>query len=127
MAEPPASHGYIDFISGEEWFWYVRTLWAAAADLPVRKVALDDLPWHEDGCAVLGDPPTWGALATHFRRAMDADLRCPIVLCPQGSIMDGMHRILRAHVEGIPTLPTVQLTEYPPPDRKTPRHPQGDS
>ena len=69
---------------------------------------------------MLGDPPTWGALGEHLRRAMRAELRYPVILSPDGDIMDGMHRILKAHATGRATLPVVRLPRRPAPDRVRP-------
>lgn len=124
--KPPAEHGYIDYVDDEEHFWRIETLWRAAAVGPVVETALDDLPWKVDGCFILGDPPTWGAFAEHCRRSLAADCSFPIILSPAGEVMDGMHRIVRAFVEGRTTLPTVTLTEVPPPDRIRPRRAAGE-
>lgn len=121
MSPPHPGHGYIDYVGDEEHFWRVETLWAAAAAGPVVETPLDEIPWREDGCYVLGDPPTWGAFAAHMARALRAALDYPIVIGPGGDVMDGMHRILRAHAEGRATIRAVRLRERPPPDRVRPR------
>jgi len=117
----PANHGYIDFVGDEEYFWFIETLWNAAASLPTSPVRLDDLPWREDSCLILGDEPNWGAFAAHCARVRDADLNYPIILSPMGDVMDGMHRIVRAFLEGRDSVPGVTLAELPEPDRIRPR------
>jgi len=119
-ANVPHGHGYIDHVGSEEHFWLIGTLWAAARELPVHEVPLDDLPWVDDSCMILGEPPTWGALGDHLRRALEADLHYPIILNVNGDIMDGMHRILKAHALGQTTLPVVRFKRTPPPDRIRP-------
>ena len=109
MTRPPEGHGYIDFVGSEEHYWKIETIWHAARDLPVRQTALDDIPWREDGCFVLGDPPTWGALAEHCRRALGADTAWPVILGPEGEVVDGMHRIVRASLEGRTSIEAVRL------------------
>lgn len=123
MQEPPTGHGYIDVVGNETHFWRIETLWAAAEGLPSRNLPLEEIPWQDDGCFILGDPPTWGAFAVHVRRAMDADLTYPIIVGPNGDVMDGMHRVVRAFVEGRDHVHGVVLTDVPPPDRITPRPP----
>lgn len=124
MPEPPENHGYIEYSGDEEHYWRIETLWAAAEGLPGEEVPLDAIPWREDGCHVLGDPPSWGALADHCRRAMRVDGSYPVILGPEEQVMDGMHRIVRAFVEGRTTIRIVRLAEVPPPDRVTPRREQ---
>lgn len=121
----PSGHGYIDFVGDEEWFWNIETLWKAAGSLDSTEQSLDELPWREDGCFILGDPPTWGAFADHCLRVSDAEFRHPIILSPTGDVMDGMHRIVRAFLERRSTLPAVKLAELPPPDRVRKRKPPG--
>ena len=113
----PDGHGYIDFCDGKERFWRIETLWKAAEREAVIEQPLDGLPWRDDGCFILGDAPTWGAFADHCRRVADSELRYPIILSPDGEVMDGMHRIVRATLEGRKTLPAVRLKAYPAPDR----------
>ena len=94
------SKGYIDFKDGKELFWKNETLWKKAAELQVKEVMLDDLPWKEDGCHNLGNPPKWGKVAEHCKHAMEVDSSFPIIIGPQGEIVDGMHRIIKAFVDG---------------------------
>ena len=51
---------------------------------------------------------------------MGVELEHPIILGPTGDVLDGMHRILRAFVEGRKTIAAVRLSEVPPPDRVRP-------
>jgi hypothetical protein len=120
MTEPPKGHGYIDFVDGEEHFWKIETLWEAARGRSIRAIPLEEIPWKDDGCHILGLPPNWGAFAEHCRRAMSADLSFPVILGPTGDVMDGMHRIVRAYVEGKETVAGVVLENVPAPDRIRP-------
>ena len=117
----PEGHGYIDFVGDEEHFWRIETLWRAAEGQEARSVALDDIPWREDGCYVLGEPPTWLAFAQHVARVHDANLEYPIILGPAGEVVDGMHRIVRAFMDGRGAIDAVRLPRMPPPDRVRPR------
>ena len=47
---------------------------------------------------------------------MDADLQHPIVLDPNGGVMDGMHRVGRALAEGRSTVLAKRLPVMPEPD-----------
>ncbi len=121
MVAPPAGHGYIDYDGDRELFWRIETLWDAATGLAAHDVSIDSIPWRNDGCYILGDPPTWGAFADHCRRTLDADLVHPIILGPTGDVVDGMHRIVRAVLDGRTTIAAVRLDEMPTPDRVRPR------
>ena len=56
------------------------------------------------------------ALAEHMKRALAADMNCPIILDAEGFVMDGWHRITRALVEGHSTVKAVRFDETPPCD-----------
>ncbi len=58
--------------------------------------------------------PTCRAVAEHARDIFAADLSYPIILSPDGEVLDGWHRICKAFLQGIEELDAVQLTEMPP-------------
>ena len=122
MSNVPSGHGYIDFVGDEEHYWRIQTLWDAAADLPVQTVSLDAIPWREDGCHNLSHPPLWGEIAAHCKRSIEADLSYPIIVDQNWQVVDGMHRLVKAHMTGQQAIQVVQLTDMPVPDRIRPRN-----
>jgi hypothetical protein len=68
------------------------------------------------------DEPYWNNLLTprdvtnHVRLIQQCDLSYPIILCNEGRLMDGMHRVCSAVLQGIPTITAVQFERYVPPD-----------
>lgn len=97
--------------------WDVDRLIALAADLPVEQVpvaALSDVD--SDYWFGHGYPPTVRAVVEHLRLVQDADLSYPIVLDAEGGVMDGMHRVARALLEGRPTVAAKRLLALPEPD-----------
>jgi hypothetical protein len=97
--------------------WDVDRLIELAAGLPVEEVPLDDIEeidsvyWFDDE-----RPPTVREVALHVRLTQEVDLSYPIVLGPDGRVMDGMHRIVRALLEGRATISALRLPELPEPD-----------
>jgi hypothetical protein len=63
-----------------------------------------------------GDTPTCRAIVEHMQLIEAVDLIYPIILCSKGRVMDGMHRVSRALLEGVPTIKAVQFLEDPEPD-----------
>lgn len=53
---------------------------------------------------------TWHEFAAHMRKVQDADLCYPIILHPNGTVMDGVHRIVKAIVAGFDTVKVVQFS-----------------
>ena len=52
----------------------------------------------------------------HAKQIYEADLSYPIILCSKGRIMDGMHRVCKAKLEGRETILAVQFEEPLEPD-----------
>ncbi|WP_107816813.1 hypothetical protein [Celeribacter persicus] len=73
---------------------------------------LDALWWYRE----VDDLPTPRSIAHHIRLMQEADLRWPILLCADGRLMDGMHRVLKALVEGHREIQAVRFDPTPEPD-----------
>ena len=87
--------------------WDVRKLLEKAADLPVVEVELsaiaefDENWWYQ----AENDVPSCRSIADHVKLMQATDLRYPILLCAEGRLMDGMHRVMKSYVEGRSTIP----------------------
>ena len=109
---------------GERWTWRVEDLWKAAEGLPVnefsvREVAhitdfLDTSVW-EVWCPKEGF--SFWDLSTHLERILEADLSYPINASPEGSILDGVHRLVKANIYRQKVL-WQQFDEWPEPWKK---------
>jgi hypothetical protein len=98
--------------------WDVERLITLSRGLPVVAVAVDsvreaDTVYWFDGCTVA---PTVRAVVDHARLMLDADLSFPVILGPDGRVMDGMHRIARALLEGKREVSAVRFRSLPDPD-----------
>ena len=93
--------------------WDVGTLFAAAKDLEsfdLQLAALNlDIPFASSGTIAL--------FCYQMKRVQEADLDFPIIQAPDGWIMDGLHRIVKAIMEGKTTIKAVRLPVLPEPDR----------
>jgi len=98
--------------------WDVRKLLELTDGLPVEEIPLSDIReldepfWFELG----GEAPTCRSIAGHATLIRDADLSYPIVVDPDGRVMDGMHRVCKALIEGANRIPAYRLVELPNPD-----------
>jgi hypothetical protein len=98
--------------------WDVDRLIALTADLPRREVPLDairelDEPfWFGGG----SETATCRAVADHARLIVESELRYPIILGADGRVMDGMHRVAKAYLDGRAAILAVQLEVDPEPD-----------
>lgn len=55
---------------------------------------------------------------THMRAVLSAELKYPIILSPEGALLDGRHRLARAIHENRETILAVQFQEEPKSRRK---------
>jgi len=97
-------------------FYRMHQFWELAEGLPIRKVrlseleGLDEVRWFGGPRNIL---PTCRAIAEHARDIYEADLSYPIILSPDGEVLDGSHRMCKALLQGIEELDAVQLTTMP--------------
>lgn len=84
-----------------------------AVEVPLEEIReLDEAYWYGPAA----EPPTCRSIAGHVHLIQAADLAWPIILCPAGRVMDGMHRVVRALVEGRPSVLAYRLPALPEPD-----------
>jgi hypothetical protein len=97
--------------------WDVEILIKASGDLPVKNVALDSISDVDtDFWFKFGPTPTVRRIIDQIRLIQEVDLSYPIILGSDGRVMDGMHRIARAILDGHSTIKAVQFVVDPEPD-----------
>jgi len=73
---------------------------------------LDEAYWSGAG----QEPMTCREVVGHARLMNEADFCHPIILSADGRVMDGMHRVAKASLEGRAQIEAVQFDEDPEPD-----------
>ncbi|MDB2682665.1 hypothetical protein N9Z27_00250 [Alphaproteobacteria bacterium] len=98
--------------------WNVNKLVELVEDLPIKEVVLtsirelhEDDYWYNEDLAIT---PKW--VADHAQLIAECDLHYPIILCAEGRLMDWMHRVCKAYMQGQDTIKAVQFEETPKPD-----------
>jgi hypothetical protein len=100
--------------------WDIDRLIELTRGLPVRPVPLDAIReldtdyWFGVGPEV----PTVRRIVDQMRLVRDVDPSYPIILGADGRVMDGMHRVARALLEGRSTVDAVRFTDQPEPDHR---------
>ena len=98
--------------------WDVDRLVALSKDLPRFRIALaaifelDEAYWFSGG----GREATCRAVVEHARFIEEADLSFPIILSSDGRVMDGMHRVGKALLQGQVDIEAVRFVRDPEPD-----------
>lgn len=96
--------------------WDVDHLVAAVSAFVPKRIPLSQIkelqhPWSGDG-----EGQTWNELIAHVRLVEAADLAYPIILAADGTVMDGMHRVVKAVLAGHTDIVAVQFDQDPEPD-----------
>ena len=106
----PSKQGY--------YAWDVDRLVALTKNFKRQRVKLDSIReidenfWFGDK----DDDPPCRAIVEHARLIQEADLALPIILSSDGRVMDGMHRVAKALLEGYETIEAVKFSQDPEPD-----------
>lgn len=86
-----------------------------AEDVRVDEIAeIDSAYWFDER-----ERPTVRNLVEHMRLVHEVDMSFPIIIGPDGRVMDGMHRIAKVLLDGGTTISAVRLKELPPPDHRS--------
>jgi len=72
---------------------------------------LEELYWNDNG-----QIPIAKDFANHAKLIMEADISYPIILCSEGRLMDGMHRVCKAYILGEKSIRAVRFPSYIQPD-----------
>jgi hypothetical protein len=89
-----------------------------AADLPVERVPLATISEIDTNYWFHGidEAPTVRRIVDHIRLVTEVDMSYPIILGHDGRVMDGMHRIARALLDGRHEIAAVRFPEPLEPD-----------
>jgi hypothetical protein len=73
---------------------------------------IDEPHWFSGGA----QEATCRAVMEHARMINETDLQFPIILSSDGRVMDGMHRVLKAMLNGSESIEAVRFEQDPEPD-----------
>lgn len=98
--------------------WDVHRLVELSQNFPVKDAPLSEIR-ELDECFWFSESdsrPTCRAVANHAKLIEQTDLRHPIILGEDGRLMDGMHRVCKALMQGEETIRAVRFQTNPKPD-----------
>lgn len=92
--------------------WLVEDLWVAAEGLPSELIPIATVKEVFDPSTWLShwQDPTHPDVVPELPRIQEADTSYPVILHPDGTLMDGMHRIAKRLMEGHTTVLSVRFT-----------------
>ena len=97
--------------------WDVKRLVELSQQLPRERVPLTEIrELDEPYWSLDGEPPTCRDIVEHAKLISECDFEYPVILCSQGRVMDGMHRICKALLLGQGDIAAVRFAVDPQPD-----------
>ena len=97
--------------------WQIEDLWNAVEGMPVHHMPVELFVEQLQGtCWTQGDEtvtPNW--VLSHTRRILGADLEYPMIIDSEGIILDGIHRLCKAVIEGRETVAVQRIVLMPDP------------
>lgn len=100
-------------VESDTYIWDVDNLVALTRNFKVKEILLSEIKelnepyWYPDS------HPTTQDIIDHMILIQEADLSYPIIICSQGRIMDGMHRVGKAKILGEVKICAVQFDKDP--------------
>ncbi|WP_114999593.1 hypothetical protein [Empedobacter falsenii] len=105
-------------IDNKLYAWDVVNLIFLTKELEIENIDLtkinefEETYWYNEE----GDSPTCRSITQHIKLVNDSDLNYPIIICPDGKLMDGMHRVVKANLLELKTIKAYRLSTLPKPD-----------
>ncbi|MCU4641372.1 hypothetical protein [Acinetobacter courvalinii] len=103
-------------VAQDIYIWDVHHLVELTKTFVIKKVALADIRELNEAYWFPDQFPTTQQILGHFQLVQDADLSYPIILCAEGRVMDGMHRVAKASLLRHSHILAVQFEQTPEPD-----------
>ena len=102
---------------GEDiYIWDVHSLVALSEKLNVKEILITDIQELNEAYWFPETHPTTQQIIEHMQLVNAVDLSYPIILCAEGRVMDGMHRIAKAILGHQTHILAVQFEHTPKPD-----------
>ena len=103
-------------VAENTYIWDVQHLVQLSQNFPIHNIELNCIQELNEAYWFPETHPTTQQIIEHIQLIQEADLSYPIILCAEGRVMDGMHRIAKAQLLHQKTIQVVQFQETPPPD-----------
>lgn len=103
-------------VGDQTFIWDVRKLARLIAENPIVDIALKDIREIHEPYWFHDEDPTCARILAHAKQCEAANLEYPIILCHEGRIMDGMHRVMKAHSLGHTQIKAQQFSAQIKPD-----------
>lgn len=97
--------------------WDVHKLIEKSKNFPIIEIELSEInEFYENFWYQNNEVPSCHSVVEHMKLINEASLDYPIILTAEGTLMDGMHRVGKAYLEGHKTIKAVKFEITPEPD-----------
>ena len=103
-------------VGEDTYIWDVHSLVTLSAKLNVKETLITDIQELNEAYWFPDTHPTTQQIIEHMQLVNAADLSYPIILCAEGRVMDGMHRIAKAILGHQTHIQAVEFEHTPKPD-----------
>ncbi|MCH7396074.1 hypothetical protein MMP66_17650 [Acinetobacter dispersus] len=103
-------------VGEDTYIWDVHRLVELTNEFVAKTVQLVDIQELNEAYWFPDQYPTTQQIIEHFQLVQDADLSYPIILCAEGRVMDGMHRVAKASLLKQTEILVVRFEQTPEPD-----------
>ncbi|OTG67301.1 hypothetical protein [Acinetobacter silvestris] len=100
----------------DTYIWDVHHLVQLSQNCKTKEVLLFEIKELNEAYWFPNTHPTTQQIIEHIRLINDADLTYPIILCAEGRVMDGMHRVAKAKLQNLSIIKAVKFEITPQPD-----------
>ena len=104
----------------ENWFeddtgrWTAQELWKAAEGLPAKSMQINQIDDPKKVFIEMINGCDGGeGIKYEINRVLNVDTTYPIILNPDGVIVDGYHRLVKAYLDGDTTIKAIRLPKMP--------------
>lgn len=103
-------------VGEDTYIWDVHRLVELTNKFVAKRLQLVDIQELNEAYWFPDQYPTTQQIIEHFQLVQDADLSYPIILCAEGRVMDGMHRVAKASLLKQTEILAVQFEQTSEPD-----------
>lgn len=103
-------------VGHDTYIWDVHRLVDLSKKFKIKEILLDQILELNEAYWFPDEYPTTLQILEHIQLIEQADLTYPIILSADGRIMDGMHRVAKAKLQGDLKILAVQFEKTPVPD-----------
>lgn len=103
-------------VGEDTYIWDVHSLADLTRNFSIQNIELTNIQELQEAYWFPDTNPTTQQIIEHIQLIQEVDLKYPIILCADGRVMDGMHRVAKAKLLNQQYIQVVRFEVTPKPD-----------